>query len=81
LARFTQGGKKLEDQERLGHTKRVEKLTNELGNQGAHSIYSGVAHAELIGTWRLFGWTVPGRGSEISATIDYVIGEMQRPHL
>jgi hypothetical protein len=28
----------------------------------------------------LFGWTVPGRGSEISATIDYVIGEMRRLH-
>ena len=26
----------------------------------------------------LFGWTVPGRGEEISATIDYMNGEMKR---
>ena len=26
----------------------------------------------------LFGWTVPGRGNEISETIDYVNGEMKR---
>ncbi|HUZ23801.1 MAG TPA: hypothetical protein VMV07_08545 [Streptosporangiaceae bacterium] len=26
----------------------------------------------------LFGWTVPGRGDEISATIDYMNGEMKR---
>jgi hypothetical protein len=91
----------------------VKALTDELGNHGAYSIYSGVAHAELAGIWRLFGetgmtladrqpvyspvakpaiigpverisalfgWTVPGRGEEISATIDYIAGEMQRLH-
>jgi hypothetical protein len=125
LARFTQGGDKLEDQVRLGYTARVKALTDELGNFGAYSIYSGVAHAELAGIWRLFGetgmtladrqpmhspvakpeasfaaadsmlkaivgpverisalfgWTVPGRGEEISTTIDYMNGEMQRLH-
>jgi hypothetical protein len=125
LARFTQGGDKLEDQIRPGYTARVKALTDELGNQGAYSIYSGVAHAELAGIWRLFGetgmtladrqsvqspvakpeasfaaadsmlkaiigpverisalfgWTVPGRGEDISATIDHIANEMQRLH-
>lgn len=125
LDAFTQGGDKLEDQVRLGYTARVKALTDELGNHGAYSIYSGVAHAELAGIWRLFGetgmtladrqpvyspvakpeasfaatdsmlkaiigpverigalfgWIVPGRGEEISATIDYIAGEMQRLH-
>jgi hypothetical protein len=38
---------------------------DELGYQGAYSIYSGVAHAELAGVWRLLGETgatLPGRG-------------------
>lgn len=123
LAPFTQGGDELEGQIRLGYTKRVKALTDELGNTGAYSIYSGPAHAELAGIWRLFGqtgvtladrqtvyspvanpaasfaaadsalkammgpieriaslfaWTVPGRGDEISATIDYMNGEMKR---
>jgi len=26
----------------------------------------------------LFGWTVPGRGEEISATIEYMNSEMKR---
>jgi hypothetical protein len=123
LALFTQGGDKLEGQVRLKYTKRVQALTDELGNQGAYSIYSGPAHAELAGIWRLFGqtgatlpghepiyspvvnpeasfaaadsalkammgpaeriallfgWTVPGRGEEISATIDYMNSEMKR---
>lgn len=29
---------------------------------------------------KLFGWTVPGRGDEISVTIDYVNDEMKRLH-
>jgi len=28
----------------------------------------------------LFGWTVPGRGDEISATIDHINSEMKRLH-
>jgi len=123
LASFTQGGDELEGQVRLKYTKRVQALTDELGNQGAYSIYSGPAHAELAGIWRLFaqtgatladrqpiyspaanpeasyaaadsalkavmgpveriaglfGWTVPGRGDEISTTIDYINSEMKR---
>lgn len=123
LAPFTQGGDKLEGEVRLKYTKRVQALTDELGNHGAYSIYSGVAHAELAGIWRLFvqtsatlpgrqpiyssavkpeasyaaadsalkavmgpveriaglfGWTVPGRGDEVSATIDYINSEMKR---
>ena len=123
LASFTQGGDELEGQVRLKYTKRVQELTDELANQGAYSIYSGSAHAELAGIWRLFGqtgamlpdrqplyspvanpeasfaaadsalkammgsaeriallfgWTVPGRADEISATIDYMNSEMRR---
>jgi hypothetical protein len=36
----------------------VKDLTTELGYLGGYSIYSGVAHAELAGVWRLFGETV-----------------------
>ena len=64
LAPFTQNGGELEGQTRLGYTARVRALTDELGYQGAYSIYSGVAHAELAGVWRLFtqtGATWPGR--------------------
>jgi phage host-nuclease inhibitor protein Gam len=125
LAPFTQNGNELEGQARLGYTARVKALTDDLGNQGAYSIYSGVAHAELAGLWRLFGetgttlpgrepvygpaanpqasfaaadgtlksmmgpveriallfgWTVPGRGDEMSATIDYINTELKRLH-
>ncbi|HMD23035.1 MAG TPA: hypothetical protein VKH61_02975 [Streptosporangiaceae bacterium] len=123
LALFTQRGDELEGEVRLKYTKRVKALTDELGNAGAYSIYSGPAHAELAGIWRLFGqtgamllgrqpiyspvanpaasfaaadsalksmmgpieriallfgWTVPGRGDEVSATIDYINSEMKR---
>ena len=123
LALFARGGDKLEGEVRLKYTKRVKALTDELGNPGAYSIYSGPAHAELAGIWRLFGqtgamlpgrqpiyspvanpaasfaaadsalksmmgpieriallfgWTVPGRGDEVSATIDYINSEMKR---
>ena len=64
LAAFTQKGDELEGQARLGYTARVKALTDELGYQGGYSIYSGVAHGELAGVWRLFaqtGATVPGR--------------------
>ena len=123
LGSFTAGGDKLDDQERLKYTKRVQALTDELGNKGAYSICSAPAHAELAGIWRLFGqtgatlpdrqpvhspvanpeawfaaadsalkammgpaeriallfgWTVPGRAEEISATINYMNSEMTR---
>lgn len=64
LGSFTSGGDKLEDQERLKYTKRVQVLSDELGNKGAYSIYSAPAHAELAGIWRLFGQigaTLPDR--------------------
>jgi hypothetical protein len=64
LGRFTQNGDKLDGQTRLGYTARVRKFGDEFGFKGAYSIYSGVAHAELAGAWRLFGETgatVPGR--------------------
>jgi hypothetical protein len=118
------GTKPLEGQTRPGYTARVKALTDELGYQGAYSIYSGVAHGELAGVWRLFGetgatvpgrkpvygpvanpeasfaaadgtlksmmgpaeriallfgWPVPGRGEEVSVTIDYMNAEMKRP--
>jgi hypothetical protein len=38
----------------LRYTARVKKLTDEIGYQGGYSIYSGTAHAELAGLWRLF---------------------------
>jgi len=123
LASFTRGGDELEGQVRLRYTKRVQGLTEELGNRDACGIYSGSAHAELAGIWRLFaqtgatlpsrqpiyspaanpeasfsaadsalkammgpaeriallfGWTVPGRGDEISATIDHMNSAMKR---
>lgn len=125
LTPFTQGGDELEGEVRLKYTARVKALTDELGNTGAYSIYSGPAHAELAGIWRLFGQTgatlpgrqpiyspvanpaasfaaadsalksmmgpieriallfgraVPGRGDEVSATIDYINSEMKRLH-
>lgn len=125
LAPFTRKGDELEGQARPGYTARVKALTDDLGNKGAYSIYSGVAHAELTGMWRLlgetgatlpgrepvyspaanpqasfaaadsalksmmgpieriallFGWTMPGRGDEISATIGYINGELKRLH-
>jgi hypothetical protein len=64
LAAFTQKGDELEGQTGLGYTARVKALTDELGYLGGYSIYSGVAHGELAGVWRLFaqtGATVPGR--------------------
>jgi hypothetical protein len=64
LPAFTQGGDKLEEQVGLKYSERVQALTDELGNQGAYSIYSGPAHAELAGIWRLFsqtGVTLPSR--------------------
>jgi hypothetical protein len=64
LSAFTQKGDELDGETRLGYTARVKMLTDELGYHGAYSIYSGVAHAELAGVWRLFGETgatVPGR--------------------
>jgi hypothetical protein len=57
LAAFGQGGDELEGDIRLRYTKRVEKFTDDVGYQGAYNIYSGVAHAELAGLWRLFQQT------------------------
>jgi hypothetical protein len=64
LSRFTQGGDRLEGEVRPRYTARVKAMTDELGNQGAYSIYSGSAHAELTGLWRLLaqtGATLPDR--------------------
>jgi hypothetical protein len=57
LASFGNKGDELEGEIRLRYTARVKKLTDELGYQGAYSIYSGAAHAELTGLWRLFQQT------------------------
>ena len=63
LAAFGQGGDELEGDTRLRYTKRVEKFTGDIGYERAYNIYSGVAHAELVGLWRLV-WAdrdAPGR--------------------
>jgi hypothetical protein len=73
LAGFTQKGDKLDDQTRLGYTARAKALTDELGYQGGYSIYSGAAHGELAGVWRLFGETgatVPGREPLYGAVVN-----------
>ncbi len=57
LAPFGQGGDELEGQIRPRYTARVKDLTADLGYLGGYSIYSGVAYAELVGVWRLFGET------------------------
>jgi hypothetical protein len=57
LAPFGQGGDELEGQVRPRYTVRVKDLTTDLGYLGGYSIYSGVAHAEVAGVWRLFGET------------------------
>lgn len=123
LALFQSNGDELEDQRRPGYTQRVKALTDDFGFLGGYSIYSGAAHAELAGIWRLFlhtashvddrspiysvapdqrtavvavngalvamiasmeriaklfGWTVPGRGQELSDTIDSANARMDR---
>ena len=73
LAPFTQDGDELEGQVRLGYTARVRKFGDEFGFKGSYSIYSGVAHAELAGLWRLFGETgatVPGREAIYGPVVD-----------
>jgi hypothetical protein len=57
LAPFGQGGDELEGEVRLRYTARTKKFTDDLGYHGGYSIYSGVAHAELAGLWRLFQQT------------------------
>lgn len=57
LAPFGQGGNELEGEVRLRYTARVELFINDVGYLGAYNIYSGVAHAELAGLWRLFQQT------------------------
>jgi hypothetical protein len=54
LAPFERNGDKLESELRLRYTDRVKSLIDEWGYQGGYNIYSGVAHAELSGLWRLF---------------------------
>jgi hypothetical protein len=123
LAPFRQGGNELEGEVRPRYTARVTQLITDLGYQGSYSIYSGVAHAELTGLWRLFqptaaqypsrepiyrpaadpgatfaavngllksmmgsmervallfGWTVPGKAEEYSATIEHMNAETTR---
>lgn len=59
LATFTESRKgrgydQCESEIRPGYTKRVTQLTDAAGFHGAYPIYSGVAHAELNGLWRVF---------------------------
>ena len=73
LAPFTQDGDELEGQIRLGYTARVKKFGDEFGFKGSYSIYSGVAHAELAGVWRLLGETgatLPGREAIYGPVVD-----------
>jgi hypothetical protein len=54
LGAFGSGGEELEGERRPGYTARVKAFIDALGYHGAYSIYSGTAHAELAGLWRLF---------------------------
>jgi len=54
LAPFGSKGEEMEGERRPGYTARVKSFTDEMGYQGSYSIYSGTAHAELAGLWRLF---------------------------
>ena len=64
LAPFTHDNE-LEGEKRLGYTGRVKLLTDEWGFKGAYNIYSGVAHAELTGIWRLFQQTASTAPGEV----------------
>jgi hypothetical protein len=57
LAPFSANGDVLEGEMRPGYTKRAKDFTDDLGYLGAYSIYSGAAHAELAGLWRLLKHT------------------------
>ncbi|GAA5189523.1 hypothetical protein GCM10023346_04300 [Arthrobacter gyeryongensis] len=57
LQGFGQKGDELEAEIRPKYTKRVESFIDEIGFKGAYNIYSGVAHAELGGLWRLLKQT------------------------
>ena len=48
------GNAQCEGEVRPGYTKRVKDLTDDWGFDGAYSIYSGMAHAELYGFWRMY---------------------------
>lgn len=54
LQPFDQNGNMLEGEVRPRYTARVKRFTDDVGYNGAYNIYSGVAHAELAGLWRLF---------------------------
>jgi len=53
LQPFGQKGNELEGEVRPGYTARVKRFTDDVGYQGSYNLYSGVAHAELAGLWRL----------------------------
>lgn len=53
LKPFGNKGDELEGEVRLRYTARVKRLTDDIGFQGGYNLYSGVAHAELAGLWRL----------------------------
>jgi hypothetical protein len=57
LQPFGQKGNELEGEVRLGYTARVKRFTDDVGYQGSYNLYSGVAHAELTGLWRLIRQT------------------------
>ncbi len=60
LAPFGSKGEELEGERRPRYTARVKAFTDDVGYQGGYSIYSGTAHAELAGLWRLFASAKPG---------------------
>lgn len=57
LSQFGKGGKELEREKLPGYRARVDKFLDDVGYRGAYGIYSGSAHAELAGLWRLFTQT------------------------
>jgi len=57
LQPFGQKGNELEGQVRPTYTARVRRFTDDVGYQGSYNLYSGVAHAELAGLWRLLRQT------------------------
>jgi hypothetical protein len=64
LAGFTNSGDQLEGEHRPSYTTRVKQFIDELGYHGAYNIYSGTAHAELAGLWRLFMQTTVDAGGQ-----------------
>lgn len=85
LQPFRQKGKELEGEVRPTYTARVKRFTDDVGYQGSYNLYSGVAHAELAGLWRLItqtgtlsdGTAIYHAGSDPRATHSAVQGALE----